>query len=177
MSLLVRTVPEPVALAAAARAAVRAEDPAQPVFDVQAMREALTDRTVGLRYVAGIMGVLGAPALVLSIVGVHGVMACLVAQRTHEIGVRIALGATRADVLRLTLAQTARLTAAGPGVGIALALALMRSIEAGLLGVTGGSPLMLTAVAALLVTAAVLAGCLPARRAAGIDPIAALRQG
>jgi putative ABC transport system permease protein len=177
MSLLVRTVPEPVALAAAARGAVRAEDPAQPVFDIKTMREALTDRTVGLRYVAGIMGVLGALALVLSIVGVYGVMACLVAQRTHEIGVRIALGATRADVLRLTLAQTGRLTAAGAGVGIALALALTRLIEAGLLGVTRGSPLMLAAVASLLVTAALLAGCLPARRAAGIDPIAALRQG
>ena len=109
--LAVRAAGDPAALSSAARAAVRAVDASQPVYDVMTLRAALGERTLGLQYIAAVMGVLGALALVLAAGGVYGVMAYMVAQRAHEIGVRIALGATRADVMKLTVSHTVRLAA------------------------------------------------------------------
>jgi putative ABC transport system permease protein len=176
MSLLVRTTVEPTSLASAARAAVRALDPAQPVFLAMSLRTMLRERTIGLQYIAAIMVVFGGLALLLSVVGVYGVMAYMVTQRTHEIGVRIALGATRGDVMRLTVGQTGRLTALGVGCGLVLSIGLTRLIEAGLLGVASSDARLTTAFAAVLVVSALLAGYLPARRATSIDPMVALRQ-
>jgi putative ABC transport system permease protein len=175
MALLVRTDGDPHVAAALARQALREVDPVQPIFDLMTMRESLKERTIGLRYVAAIMTAFGGLALLLAVVGVYGVMAYTVTQRTHEIGVRMALGASKGDVLRLALGQTGRLTAGGVALGIALALALTRLIEAGLLGVVSSDVRIIAGFAAILVAAALAAGYLPARRAAGINPIVALQ--
>jgi putative ABC transport system permease protein len=175
MALLIRTAGAPAAAVADARAAIKAVDPAQAVFDVMPMRDILKERTLGLQYVGAIMIVLGGIALVLAVVGVYGLMAFMVTQRTHEIGVRMALGATRRDVLRLAVGQTATLTALGVGVGIAFSFALGRLIEAGLLGVSSNDPRLVAGLAAILILASLAAGYLPARRAASIDPMVALR--
>jgi putative ABC transport system permease protein len=155
--------------------AARAVDPLQPVFDVATMRESLRVRTIGLQYVAVIMAVFGGLALVLAMVGVYSLMVVLMVQRTHEIGVRIALGATRTDVLRLAVGQTARLTAAGTLLGLVLAIALGRLMEAGMLGIVSSDIRLSGAIAIVLVGAALAAGYVPARRATSIDPIIALR--
>jgi putative ABC transport system permease protein len=175
MALAVRTSGDPTALAAAARDALRAVDPEQPVFDVQSMRQSLHDRTIGLQYIGGIMFVFGGLALLLAVVGVYGVMAFMVAQRTHEIGVRMALGATRRDVLQLTVRQTGSLTAIGVALGVVLSVLLGRLIEAALFGLASNDIRITGGLAAVLITAALLAGYVPARRAASIDPTVALR--
>ena len=115
------------------------------------MRERCGSKTIGLQYVAVIMAVFGGLALLLAVVGVYSLMAFVVAQRTHEIGVRIALGATRGDVLRLAVGQTARLTAAGALLGLVLATALGRLMEAGLLGVIASDARLSIGFAAVLV--------------------------
>jgi putative ABC transport system permease protein len=176
LALLLRTRGDPTTVASQARAAVRVVDPSQPVFDVMTMREALRDRTVGLRFIAGVMAVFGGLALVLAIIGTYSVMAYFVTQRTHEIGIRIALGATPGDVLRLTVTHSGRLTAIGVLVGTGLALVLGRLIDAGLIGSASTDGRMILIVAVVLACAGLAAGYIPARRAAAIDPIAALRE-
>jgi len=173
--LAVRAAGDPAALSSAARAAVRAVDANQPVYDVMTLRAALRERTLGLQYIAAVMGVLGAIALVLAAGGVYGVMAHMVAQRAHEIGVRIALGATRADVVKLTVSHTVRLAAVGVALGITLSVLLGRVIEWGLLGTAAVDARIVVALGAVLSFAALAAGYIPARRAASIDPICTLR--
>ena len=173
--LAVRTDGDPAALSSAARDAVRAVDANQPVYDLMTLRAALGQRTLGLQYIAAVMGVLGALALLLAAGGVYGVMAYMVAQRSHEIGVRIALGATRADVMKLTVSQTVRLAAIGVTLGIGLSLLLGRVIEWGLLGTASVDARVVAALGALLSFSALAAGYVPARRAASIDPICTLR--
>jgi putative ABC transport system permease protein len=175
MALVVRTSRDPSTIAAEARAAVRAVDPSQPVFELQSMRQTLRERTIGLQYVGAIMFAFGGLALLLAVIGVYGVMASMVTQRTHEIGVRMALGATRRDVLRLTVSQAGTLTVVGVGLGVTLSLLLGRLIEAGLLGVASSDARITAGLAAILVASALAAGYLPARRAASIDPTVALR--
>ncbi len=114
-------------------------------------------------------------ALLLALLGLYAVMTYLVSQRVREIGVRIALGATRADVTRLTLGQAARLTTAGVAIGLALAVALGRGMEAGLLGLVSNDIRQTLALAFALAATALAASYLPARRAASVDPIVALR--
>jgi ABC-type antimicrobial peptide transport system permease subunit len=162
-------------VASVARAAIRDLDPSQPVFELQPMRTTLKERTIGLQYVGAIMFAFGGLALILAVVGVYGVMAHMVTQRTHEIGVRMALGATRRDVLRLAIRQTGTVTVLGVGLGIALSFALGRLIEAGLVGTASSDPRLTVGLAVVLVAAGLAAGYLPARRAASIDPTVALR--
>ena len=173
--LAVRAAADPAALSSAARAAVRAVDANQPVYDLMTLRAALGERTLGLQYIAAVMGVLGALALVLAAGGVYGVMAYMVAQRAHEIGVRIALGATRADVVKLTVSHTVRLAAVGVALGITLSVLLGRVIEWGLLGSASVDARIVVALGAVLSLSALAAGYIPARRAASIDPICTLR--
>ena len=170
-----RTAGDPQSLVLPATQAVRAVDPVQPVFDVMSMRQMLHERTIGLQYVAAIMVVFGGLALVLAVVGVYSVMAFLIGQRTHEIGVRIALGANRRDVFRLTIGQTSRLTAIGVAIGLVLSMILGRFLEASLVGAIPNDLRLQAALATVIIAAALLAGYIPARRAAGIDPIIALR--
>jgi putative ABC transport system permease protein len=176
LALMLRTSGDPSSLASQARAAVRATDPTQPVFDVMTLREGLKERTTGLRFIAGVMAVFGGLALVLAVVGTYSVMAYFVTQRAHEFGIRIALGATRRDVIRLTVRQTGWLTALGLLVGTALSLLLGRAIEAGLVGSAASDVRILPIVAAVLALAAAGAGYIPARRAASVDPIVTLRE-
>ncbi len=175
LALAVRTGRDPAALANDVRTALREVDPAQPVFDLMPMRVLLKERTVGLQYIAAIMGVFAGLALLLATVGVYAVMAYLVSQRTHEIGVRMALGATRGDVERLAVWQAARLTAVGALVGLVLSVALGRLMEAGMLGVVSTDLRLLAGLAAVLVAASLAAAYVPARRAAALDPLDALR--
>jgi putative ABC transport system permease protein len=175
MNIVIRTTGEPETLASPVRSALLQVDAQQPVSELMSMREALNTRTIGLRYLAAIMSVFAAIALVLATVGLYAVIAYLVAQRRHEIGVRIALGASGVDVVRLTVGQALRLTIAGAAIGLGLAVGLARLIQSGMLGVADSDVRVFAAFAAMLVGAALLAGYLPARRAAAIDPMTALR--
>jgi putative ABC transport system permease protein len=175
IAIALRAEGDPSGLVLPARAAIRRVDSAQALYDVMTMREALHDRTIGLQYVANIMAVFGVVALLLAVVGVYSVMAFMVTQRTHEIGVRIALGAGRRDVLRLTVGSAARMTAIGVAIGLLASFGVSRGLESALVGVLSGVLRVSLGVAAVLGTAAILAGYIPARRATGIDPITALR--
>ncbi len=171
----IRTRGDPLSVVSAARAAVAHVDATQPVFEVMTHRQVLSERTISLQYIASVMGAFAGLALLLSILGLYAVMTYLVAQRVREIGVRIALGATSADVTRLTLGQAARLTAIGVAIGLMLSVALSRAMEAGLLGVVSADIRTTVALAAVLGAVALAASYLPARRAASVDPIVALR--
>ncbi len=173
--ILVRTAGDPSAVAGPVRQALLRVDPNQPVFEMMTMRRQLHERTIGLQYLAAIMTTFAVLALVLAAVGLYAVIAYLVAQRRHEIGLRIALGASAGDVIRLTVGQAFRLTLMGTAIGLVLSVALARVMEAALLGIATSDASVFAAFAAVLMTAALLAGYLPARRAAAIDPMIALR--
>ena len=175
LCLVIRTSGEPTAIAPEARRALLNVDPDQPVFDMMTMRRALHERTIGLQYLAAIMTTFAAIALLLATVGLYALITYFVAQRRHEIGVRIALGASTRDVVRLTVGQALRMTLVGAAIGVILAVALSRLMQAGLLGIASSDPRIVVAFAAVLIVAALVAGYMPARRAAAIDPIAALR--
>jgi putative ABC transport system permease protein len=175
VTFALRTTGHPEALAPAARLAVSAVDPSQPAYNVWSQRRAISLSTIGLQYVAAIMAVFGGLALVLAITGVYGVMSYRVNLRTQEIGVRVALGASARDVLRLTLAQAVRLTAAGLVVGGAAGLAAARAISSALMGTIPFDAATFAVATAFLATTALLAAYVPARRALAIDPAQALR--
>jgi putative ABC transport system permease protein len=175
LCVVVRTAGDPSVLAPDVRRALLQVDPNQPVFDVMTMRQALHERTIGLQYLAAIMTTFAAIALVLAAVGLYALITYFVAQRRHEIGVRIALGASGRDVVRLTVGQAFRLTLAGTTIGLVLSIALGRLMQAGMLGVADLDVRVFAGFAAVLIVTALLAGYLPARRAAAIDPINALR--
>jgi putative ABC transport system permease protein len=175
LCLVVRTGGQPTTIAPDARRALLGVDPDQPVFDVMTMRRALHERTIGLQYLAAIMATFAGIALVLSTVGLYALITYFVAQRRHEIGVRMALGASAADIVKLTVGQALRLTVTGAALGLILAVALGRLMQAGLLGIASSDPRMFVGFAAVLIVVSLVAGYVPARRAAAIDPIAALR--
>lgn len=170
-----RTTGDPEAITAEARRAVAAVDPYQPAYQVWSMRRSISLSTIGLQYVAAVMAVFGALALVLAVSGVYGVMSYRVSLRTLEIGVRVALGATAGDVLRLTMAQALRLTAAGLAVGSGLGLAAARTLSATLMDTIPFDTTTFATAMAVLAAAALLAAYVPARRALSVDPARALR--
>ncbi len=174
-SVVVRTPGDPTGVAAGVRAALLRTDPDQPVFDMMTMRRQLSERTIGLQYLASIMGTFAILALILAAVGLYAVIAYFVAQRRHEIGLRMALGATGADVVRLTIGQAFKLTIIGTAIGFGLSLAMARLMETALLGIATSDTKVFVAFAGVLMAAALLAGYIPARRAAAIDPMVALR--
>jgi len=173
--VVVRTAGDPAAVAGAVREALLRVDRDQPVFEMMTMRRQLHERTIGLQFLSAVMSTFALLALLLAAVGLYAVIAYLVAQRRQEIGLRIALGASRVNVIGLTVGQAFRLTAIGTVIGLALSMALARVMEAALLGIATSDARVFAAFAAVLMGAALLAGYIPARRAASIDPMIALR--
>jgi putative ABC transport system permease protein len=164
-----------VALAAALRGAVAVVNPHQRVVNLQAMSDIVAGSVARPAFNALLMGMFATLAVVLTAVGIYGVLSFHVARRTQEIGIRIALGARRANVLRMVVAEGVALVMAGIGIGLAGALALTRFLSSLLFGVEPRDPLTFAAVPLLLTVVALLAAYIPARRAAKVDPIVALR--
>ena len=175
MTFVLRTRGEPLALAAAARNVIQALDPQQPVADVRTLESMLGKSVARQRFNTLLLGVFAAVALLLAGVGIYGVMSYGVTQRTHEFGIRTALGATAADVSRLVLRQGMGLALLGVGLGLIAALALTRLLRTLVFGVGLGDPLTFVTVALLLGLVALLACWIPARRATKVDPMVALR--
>lgn len=175
MNVVVRTQNDPLSLVPAVREQVKAIDPDQPVAAIKTMDEWVESSTATPRYRTTLLGMFAALAMILAATGIYGVMSYSVAQRTHEIGVRMALGAQRLDVLRLVVRQGMLLVAIGLVIGLGGALALTRVMSSLLFGVTAKDPLTFVAVAALLSLVAFLACYIPARRAMKVDPLTALR--
>jgi putative ABC transport system permease protein len=175
LTLLVRTNGEPGPLAEALRREIRRMDANLPLFNVQTLAEYKQIKLSSHTHGATIIGSFGALALLLASIGVYGVMAFSVIQRTREIGIRIALGARRTDVISLFLARGMRLTMIGIVIGVALSFALSRLLQGMLFGLTPTDGATFAGVAALLAGVALLASWLPSRRAARVDPMQALR--
>jgi putative ABC transport system permease protein len=175
LALVARTSVEPASVAAALRAAVAAVDKDQPVFAVATMRELVASSMAQRRFSMALFGGFAALALVLAIIGVYGVMSYAATQRTHEMGLRMALGATPGDVLRLIVGQGAQLALTGVLVGLAAAGALAPVMASQLFDMPAVDPVTFAGVAALLSCAAIAACYVPARRAARVDPMVALR--
>jgi putative ABC transport system permease protein len=145
------------------------------VYETATMNKIISNSLAARRFSMILLGIFAALALVLSCVGIYGVISCLAGQRTHEIGVRMALGAQRNDVLRLVLGHGAKMALIGVAAGIAASLALTRLMAKLLFGVSAYDPLTFLAVACLLVAVALAAAYIPARRAMRVDPMIALR--
>jgi len=175
MVFAVKTSGDPASLAGDARHVMTKVDQLQPIYEIMPMQQLIRERTVGIQFVAGVMGTFAGLAMILAVLGLYAVMSYLVTMRVHEIGVRMALGATAGDVTRLALTQAMQLTATGVMIGLVLALALGRLMEAGMLGIVASDVRTSVTLAAVLAVIAAAASYLPARRAAAVDPIAALR--
>jgi predicted permease len=173
--LAVRTAGAPGALADALRAAVRSVDPDQPLFNVATLDQRISGSLTGRRVPLVLIGLFAAAATLLAAIGIYGVLAFTVAQRSSEIGVRVALGATRMRILRLIVGDGGRLVAFGLGAGLVVAIALGRLLQSRLFGVGSVDPLSLAVVVVGFAAIALFACWLPARRAANTDPIVALR--
>ncbi len=174
-TLVVRTSVPPESAASGVREAVKSVDPGLPLFQVMSMEDVISESLASRRLNLWLLAIFAGMALVLSAAGLYGVISYLVAQRTREIGVRIALGAQTRDVLRLIMGQGAGLTAAGIVLGLLGALAFTRVLESLLYGVSARDPLTFASIAALLALVALAATWLPARRAARVDPMVAIR--
>jgi macrolide transport system ATP-binding/permease protein len=174
--LLVRTAGEPGAALSGIQAEVKRLDPTVPLFDVRTVEEHLQFSVFLPRMASLLLGLFGALALLLTVVGLYGVIAYAAAQRTHEIGVRMALGATRGEVLRLILRQGIVLSTIGLACGLALAAGAGRLVAAQLIGVSASDPVSFAVTAAVLLTVSLLACVVPARRASALDPVKALRR-
>ena len=175
MTLVVRTSGEPTALAGTVRAQLRALDPNLPVAEVRTLEEQFDLSLLPARVAAYTLGGFGLLALALAAMGVYGVVSYSVAQRTREIGVRVALGAGARDVMRLVLGEGLSVVGLGLALGLALAFAVARLFAGFLYGVGAADPLTFVGVPALLGAIALAAGYLPARRATKVDPMVALR--
>jgi putative ABC transport system permease protein len=174
-NFVVRAEGDPTLVAGAVRAAVREIDPALPIFGMQTMSDTVADSLVRPRFLSLLLGAFSVIALALAAVGIYGVMAYSVSQRTQEIGVRVALGARSSDVLKMVLGQGTKLAAAGVGIGLAGAYALTRVMSTLLFEVSVTDPATFAAVVALLAIVALVACYIPARRATKVDPLIALR--
>jgi predicted permease len=176
VTFYVRTTGDPAALGGRARQVVRAVDPTLPVTDLKTMQAQIGESLFVERMVAALSGAFGLLATLLAVLGLYGVMSYAVGRRTREIGVRVALGAQRGDVLGLVLRDVALLVAAGLAIGLPGGYALGRAVESQLFGLDARDPLTFGLAALVLGLAALAAGYLPASRAARLDPMAALRQ-
>jgi putative ABC transport system permease protein len=170
-----RTATDPLALVADLRSIVRSVDPALGLDGVLPMAQVLSNLTARPRFYAVLLGAFGAIAAIIAAIGIYGVLAYLVGERTHEIGIRMALGAQRANVLRLVLRHGVMMIAIGLSAGVVGALGLTRYLEGMLYGITALDGTTYVVVAAAFAAVALFASYVPARRATRIDPLAALR--
>jgi len=174
--IAIRAKGDPLALATPARHAIATLDIDRPVWEVKTLDHVITGKIIGLSYVAAMLGVLGFIAIVLSAAGIYGLMAYAVTERTREIGIRLALGAARADVLRMLARRGILLILAGLAIGLAISIPLARLLSSLIFGVSANDLTTFGGTALLLTAVALLACYVPARRAMSVDPIVALRQ-
>jgi len=175
MTLVVRSDTDATALASAVQREVREVDKEQPVYDVKTMEQRVAESVSSQRLTTLLVSLFAALAITLAGIGIYGVISYSVTQRTHEIGVRVALGARGADVLRLVVGQGMKLVLIGVGLGLAGALALTRLVSSFFFGVSAADPLVYAGVSLLLLAVALAACLIPARRAMKVDPMVALR--
>ena len=176
IAFAVRTIGEPTALAGDLRRAIGAVDPDQPIASLSTLERNIGERAAGFLFIARALGVVGAIALVLSVMGIYSLMAFLTAQRTQEIGVRMALGAGRWQVVRAAGRRAVAITLAGTAIGAVLAFVLGRLVQSLLFGMVTNNITQLVVLVGAIAVAALLAAYFPARRASRIDPMAALRE-
>jgi putative ABC transport system permease protein len=175
MAFTIRAFGDPLAVAGELRRAINAADPDQPILQLATMDQVMADKVGAIAYLARALAVMSGIALVLSLMGVYSLIAYLASRRTQEIGVRMALGASRWQVVRLTITQAIVITGLGLVVGTALAVALGQVMASALFGLVTLRALPVVTIVVALGLVSVVAGYLPARRAAAIDPISALR--
>ena len=176
MAMVIRTAGDPAAFATTLRREVQAIDKDQPIYNVRTMDDVVMNSLGTRRVSMQLFAVFAGAALLLAAIGIYGVLAYSVTQRTQEIGIRMALGAQKSDVLGLVIRQGMTLTVIGIAVGLVGAFALTRLIASLLFGVAATDPLTFTAIPLLLLFVALVACYLPARRAARLDPKSALAQ-
>jgi putative ABC transport system permease protein len=174
-SLMVRTRGNPLSVVSAVRSQIASVDPELPPFNIKSLDTVITESIIGIAYVAALMGGIGMVALVLASLGVYGVMSYSVSERTHEIGVRMAMGASRQQIQRLIVGNGMLLTIIGVAIGMPVAYALAYALSSLLFGVTARDPLTFIGLPIVLASVALLASYLPARRALRVDPLIALR--
>jgi putative ABC transport system permease protein len=175
MSLVVRTASDPATFVNAIKRAVWSVDRDQPVYNIKTMDELISDSGSSSRFTLMLLGAFALLALALAAIGIYGVMSYTVNQRKHEMGIRIALGASSGDVLKLVVGGALKMTLTGLAFGLAGALALTRALGSLLYGVSATDPVTFAVVAALLAGVALAASYIPARRAMHVHPIVALR--
>ena len=175
MTVIIKAAGDPNQLIAAARQQVKAIDPDQPIYEVRTMHEIRAESVAPERLNLTLLSIFAGIALVLAIVGIYGVMSYSVTQRTHEIGIRMAIGAQPRDVFRMVLGQGMMLALIGVGIGLLGAFALTRLMATMLFGVEPTDPATFAAIAVLLTTVALVACYIPGRRATKVDPVISLR--
>jgi putative ABC transport system permease protein len=175
MSLYVATERDPLQLASAIQSVVRDADPNLPVYDLKTMDRVIEQDLFSARMVAVLSGAFAGLAAMLAALGIYGVLAFLVVQRTREIGIRMAIGAESGDIRKLIVKEVGSMLILGVVVGLPLAYLLARLSESLLFGVTANNPLIYTVGLVLIAVVAVVACYVPARRATRVDPLVALR--
>jgi len=173
--LVVRTAVDPLSLAGDIRSQIREIDPDQPIYNVNSMTALMSEKVAPRRLNLVLLGAFAGLAVLLAAIGLYGLMSNLVLQRTSEIGLRMALGARRADVLRLVIMRGLRLALVGSLIGIGASVLLLRFMSTLLVGVTATDPLTLVLVSLILMLVAAVACLVPARRATKVDPLVALK--
>ena len=175
MTIVVKTASDPLVLAPAIKGEIYGIDKTQPLSGVQTMDKYLSESTARKRFLTLLLGFFAALALILAAIGVYGVMSYSVANRKQEIGIRMALGATSLDVLKLVVGQAAMFAAIGLALGLGSALAVTRWMASELFEVSAQDPFIFISVPTILAALALLACYIPARRAMKVDPMIALR--